>query len=225
MHTPLSSTSCCACCCYSDPYSPLQGLPDSIAVNSASWKKIYDSLEPDHAPMPEPWRSDLSLLQKIVTLRMLRPDKLIPALTTFVGDSLGRRFVEPKPFAIEPSYNDSTCSTPLIFVLSPGRCGNSTTLYSSTCNTILSYCGLFGMLHDPTVSVLLWYGSQSSLQVCCTVYTCNQVLGCGAYVFWLSLGSQLRTGVPRGGCACLCSTLSGQKVEAALAKYFCRCCF
>ena len=106
------------------PLYSVQGLPDSIAVNNVSWKKIYDSLEPDHAPLPEPWRSDLSPLQKIVTLRMLRPDKLIPALTAFVAESLGRRFVEPKPFAIEPSYNDSTCSTPLIFVLSPGRCGN-----------------------------------------------------------------------------------------------------
>lgn len=102
----------------------MQGLPDSIAVNNVSWKKLYDSLEPDHAPLPEPWRSELTALQKIVALRMLRPDKLIPALTTFVADSLGRRFVEPKPFAIEPSYNDSTCNTPLIFVLSPGRYDN-----------------------------------------------------------------------------------------------------
>ena len=99
----------------------MQGLPDSLAVNNVSWRKIYDSLEPDHAPLPEPWRSDLSSIQKIVMLRMLRPDKLIPALTSFVAESLGRRFVEPKPFAIEPSYNDSTCNTPLIFVLSPGR--------------------------------------------------------------------------------------------------------
>lgn len=101
----------------------VQGLPDSIAVNAASWKKIYDSLEPDHAPLPEPWRSELNPLQKIVTLRMLRPDKVTPALSSFVAEALGRRFVEPKPFAIEPSYNDSSCNTPLIFVLSPGRCG------------------------------------------------------------------------------------------------------
>jgi dynein heavy chain len=30
------------------------------------------------------------------------------------------RFVEPQPFALEPSYADSSNSTPLIFVLSPG---------------------------------------------------------------------------------------------------------
>lgn len=30
------------------------------------------------------------------------------------------RFVEPQPFALEPSFADSSNSTPLIFVLSPG---------------------------------------------------------------------------------------------------------
>lgn len=28
--------------------------------------------------------------------------------------------MEPQPFALEPSFADSSCSTPLIFVLSPG---------------------------------------------------------------------------------------------------------
>ena len=33
---------------------------------------------------------------------------------------MGKRFVEPMPFAIEPSFHDSTATSPLIFVLSPG---------------------------------------------------------------------------------------------------------
>ena len=133
------------------PMYSVQGLPDSIAINNISWKKIYDSLEPDRAPLPEPWRSDLSPLQRIVMLRMLRPDKLIPALTTFVAESLGRRFVEPKPFAIEPSYNDSTCSTPLIFVLSPGRCGKpaiSSRLQTQHSSLLALWCST---LHYPVM--------------------------------------------------------------------------
>lgn len=30
------------------------------------------------------------------------------------------RFVEPQPFSLVPSFADSSCATPLLFVLSPG---------------------------------------------------------------------------------------------------------
>ena len=53
-------------------------------------------------------------------LRTLRPDKLVPAMTSYVETTLGKRFVEPQPFAIEPSYNEADAATPLIFVLSAG---------------------------------------------------------------------------------------------------------
>ena len=48
------------------------------------------------------------------------PLQLVPAVTSFVAESMGKRFVEPMPFAIEPSFNDSSAVTPLIFVLSAG---------------------------------------------------------------------------------------------------------
>lgn len=62
----------------------------------------------------------LNELQKIIILRCLRPDKITPAITNYVTDKLGKKFVEPPPFDLTKSYLDSNCTIPLIFVLSPG---------------------------------------------------------------------------------------------------------
>jgi dynein heavy chain len=53
-------------------------------------------------------------------MRCLRPDKVTPAVNDFVEQTMGKRFVEPPPFDLPGSYLESTCATPLLFVLSPG---------------------------------------------------------------------------------------------------------
>jgi dynein heavy chain len=53
-------------------------------------------------------------------LRCLRPDYVTSAVQDVVIDHMGREFVEPPSFDLEGCFEDSSCTTPLIFVLAPG---------------------------------------------------------------------------------------------------------
>jgi len=45
---------------------------------------------------------------------------VVPALQGFVSATLGTKFTEPPPFDLSGSYKESSCTSPLLFVLSTG---------------------------------------------------------------------------------------------------------
>jgi len=91
-----------------------------MAAKPAAFKNLYDFAEAHLQPLPAEWQEKMSLFQRMVVIRCMRPDKVLPALTIYVEKTMGKKFVEPIPFEIGPCYADSTRSTPLIFVLSQG---------------------------------------------------------------------------------------------------------
>ncbi|KAL2299010.1 hypothetical protein Nmel_014623 [Mimus melanotis] len=97
----------------------LQGLMEHVRDNSSEWKLIYDSVRPHEEDFPDSW-SSLTGLDRMVILRCLRPDKIIPAVQMFIVENMGRTFIEPPTFDLARSYSDSNCCAPLIFILSPG---------------------------------------------------------------------------------------------------------
>ncbi|XP_060913896.1 dynein axonemal heavy chain 12 [Labrus mixtus] len=106
--------------CRASDLPSLQGIKEAFIKSPEDFKPIYDSKEPCNTPLPTPWCEELNELQKMIIVRCLRQDKIVPAVTQYVTGKLGKKFVQPPPFDLSKSYLDSNSTIPLVFVLSPG---------------------------------------------------------------------------------------------------------
>ncbi|XP_035507000.1 dynein axonemal heavy chain 7 isoform X2 [Scophthalmus maximus] len=106
--------------CRLDEMEHFKSLRQDMARLRNEWKTVYDSPNPHQTPFPDEWQNKLSQFQRMLVIRCLRPDKVIPMVQEFVSDSLGRPFIEAPPFNLSNAFVDSHCCAPLIFILSPG---------------------------------------------------------------------------------------------------------
>lgn len=81
---------------------------------------MFDSPEPEKFNYPEGLNQKMTPLQLLCILRCIRPEKVIPSIQLYVINQIGENFISPPPFDLQLTYKDSTSTTPLIFVLSPG---------------------------------------------------------------------------------------------------------
>ncbi|XP_029005758.1 dynein axonemal heavy chain 1 [Betta splendens] len=97
-----------------------RNLAESFTEHLQTFKRIFDSSQPHRETLPGGWATDLTSFQKLLILRCLRADCLIQGLQDFVSVHLGQRFIEPQTSDLSVVFTESSPSTPLIFVLSPG---------------------------------------------------------------------------------------------------------
>mmetsp|Transcript_28811 Transcript_28811/g.26043 ORF Transcript_28811/g.26043 Transcript_28811/m.26043 type:complete len:140 (+) Transcript_28811:802-1221(+) len=103
-----------------DEIDAFKGILDHLMKKPDDFKPIYDAVEAHEEPLPEPWNSKLDEFEKLIVLKAIRADKLIPAIQNWVTLKMGQKFVEPPTFDIAQCFGDATVTTPLIFVLSAG---------------------------------------------------------------------------------------------------------
>jgi dynein heavy chain, axonemal len=85
----------------------------------SDWQTIFESQEPHKMKFPGCMES-ISPLLRLCMLRCLRRDKVELAMQDFICYYLDERFIQPPPFNLKACYLDSSCDTPLIFILSTG---------------------------------------------------------------------------------------------------------
>ncbi|CAK0818714.1 unnamed protein product [Prorocentrum cordatum] len=112
--------------------SELEGF-DSFATNMEKdapnrFKEWFNELAPEDIKLPLDWkRLDSLPFQKLLVLRCLRPDRLCGALSEWIRNILpnGREYMDCDGSSsfqqiLQSSFDDSTSTTPIFFILSPG---------------------------------------------------------------------------------------------------------
>ena len=53
------------------------------------WKRLFDSSAPQNEDLPDPYQNTLNKFQKIIVLKAIRSDKVIPCIQDFVAKTMG----------------------------------------------------------------------------------------------------------------------------------------
>ncbi|EDV22455.1 uncharacterized protein TRIADDRAFT_50643 [Trichoplax adhaerens] len=95
-------------------------LFDDIVQHESKWKEWFDHDTPEVLPLPLQYENQCSSFQKLCLLRCFRVDRCYRAMTHFVAQQMGEKFVTPPVISYEAIFEQSTPYSPIVFILSPG---------------------------------------------------------------------------------------------------------
>ncbi|KAI4543842.1 hypothetical protein MG293_006636 [Ovis ammon polii] len=96
-----------------------RGLDRDVEGSAKQWRKWAESECPEREKLPQEWKKK-SLIQKLIILRAMRPDRMTYALRNFVEEKLGAKYVERTRLDLVKAFEESSPATPIFFILSPG---------------------------------------------------------------------------------------------------------
>lgn len=100
-------------------YFQTNQLCQSLEVDHLQWKKWYNEEKAETATLPKQFK-EINNFHKLLLLRAMRPDRLSSALTIFIGERLGEKYIEQLPFNMDETFSETSPITPIFFVLFPG---------------------------------------------------------------------------------------------------------
>ncbi|XP_053409478.1 dynein axonemal heavy chain 11 [Nycticebus coucang] len=96
-----------------------RGIDRDVEGSAKQWRKWVESECPEKEKLPQEWKKK-SLIQKLIILRAMRPDRMTYALRNFVEEKLGAKYVERTRLNLVKAFEESSPATPVFFILSPG---------------------------------------------------------------------------------------------------------
>ncbi|KAG2448089.1 hypothetical protein HYH02_007114 [Chlamydomonas schloesseri] len=102
---------------------PFLGLVEDVVAAGADWRAWCEADEPHQLPLPGGWEDKVAQKRpfcKLLLIKIFREEKLIFACAQYVAGKLGYEFTEPPPWSLDDVFPDTSCRTPIIFILSTG---------------------------------------------------------------------------------------------------------
>ena len=99
--------------------TPFADLQKEISESSRRFRDWHDLERPEEAALPGDWKR-IPEVNKLLVIRALRPDRLIPAMSTFVKNEIGSKYLIARRLRLSKVMEDSSRHVPILFVLTPG---------------------------------------------------------------------------------------------------------
>lgn len=96
-----------------------RGLDKEMELKPKRWRAYIESESPEKERLPGEWKNKTTM-QRLCILRTLRPDRMTYAASCFVEEIMGKKYVQSRAIPFAESFKESTASTPMFFILSPG---------------------------------------------------------------------------------------------------------
>jgi dynein heavy chain len=105
---------------FSTLYANFGMLPQYVRDNEKVWKEWASLETPETSELPMEFSNRLNAFQQLCLLRCFRVDRVYNSVTNFVIKNMGEKYVMPPVINYNNIFEQSTPSSPVVFILSPG---------------------------------------------------------------------------------------------------------
>lgn len=85
-----------------------------------SWQAWYDTDNPESLTLPSDYSSKLRPFDLLMLLRCFRIDRVYRATSNYIIETMGEEYVMPPVISLDNIFDQSSTTTPVVFILSPG---------------------------------------------------------------------------------------------------------
>eukprot|EP00828_Plagiopyla_frontata_P006295 TRINITY_DN1271_c0_g3_i1.p1 TRINITY_DN1271_c0_g3~~TRINITY_DN1271_c0_g3_i1.p1 ORF type:complete len:1785 (-),score=242.13 TRINITY_DN1271_c0_g3_i1:82-5436(-) len=101
-------------------FEKFQDLVTDVKQYTQDWANWQHENELLMSPLPKDWESRVNQFEKLVLIKVFKPENLMFSITKYVEENLGKFYLESPSVSISNLYDSSRNTTPIIFILSQG---------------------------------------------------------------------------------------------------------